>query len=67
MKGHHWTTDKPTEPGWYWWGGPIEEVVYVAIPEDDRDGGYVWIAGNSVPLQLMDTHDKWFGPITPPE
>ena len=63
-----WTTDKPTEPGWYWWrlqyvvdGEWSERVIeIVSVPNGDL---------YSPRLGVINEHTigQWLGPITPQE
>ena len=34
----HWTTDKPTEPGWYWLQQDSEAFECVGVYEDQDEG-----------------------------
>jgi hypothetical protein len=62
-----WTTNKPTEPGWYWWrtkfvkGGDWYEGLLNVI-EYPLGSLYVKGYGN---LETMN--GQWAGPILPPE
>ena len=55
-----WTSEKPTEAGWYWYQG-----------DTDLDAVVVWVAPNMHlinlshrgPVRAFD--GKWLGPITP--
>jgi hypothetical protein len=50
-----WTTNKPTEPGWYWWyGGEDTDVCACELTDDDIKTGDSWLCG------------QWIGHIEPP-
>lgn len=61
-----WTTDQPTEPGWYWWQPTYSkpEVVFIQQISDtwpltcDRAG---------YDTSAMPRVGRWAGPIPPPE
>ena len=70
-----WTTDKPTEPGWYWYKfaeGP-PSVVYALHPSGmsivevlyDQTGLFCRHPDNDKSLIELDGH--WAGPLEPPK
>lgn len=65
-----WTTEKPTQPGWYWW----------RVTKDDRERRivHVWFSDRIDPTMprlivdgVGDRYDladcQWAGPLLPPE
>ena len=72
-----WTTDTPTEPGWYWYRGPekrhhlVAEVIEVmASPHPESGLMLVVYVGNSskpIPIQEFSSQCQWAGPIAEPE
>lgn len=54
-----WSTEKPTEKGWYWWRreGWSERITYVTV----HDG--CWFEHLSLPLNQCE----WAGPIPRPK
>lgn len=65
-----WTTDKPTQPGWYWIkDGSAARIVELEI--GTFDGVYVawvWQVGSraQIPLERFNC-GEWAGPIPEPE
>ena len=63
----HWSTKKPTVPGWYWWRGFTSKSltmlhVYGGITGDTGQSGLF------VEHQNIDSiHGEWAGPLVPPE
>lgn len=69
-----WTTEPPSEPGWYWIFGhymtPTDSFAVLVI----RDAESNWETRTTVPFEnyLLPTTDDefkgvlWFGPIQPP-
>ena len=63
-----WTTEKPTEAGWYWTrgrGGAIACVLVTTIKDDD-DALFVGVPCFADPFPL-DYFDVWMGPLPVPE
>ncbi len=62
--GQRWTTERPKEPGWYWWRnhGDKGEIVHVVAPD------VVLLCGDmgifSVRTMIGDGTGEWQGPIT---
>lgn len=67
-----WTTEKPTEPGWYWFRfGPIDKPVMFWISvRAGIQGGELWVR-HALPLisekPVSDYDGQWAGPLEPPE
>jgi hypothetical protein len=70
-----WTTELPTEEGWYWMQrGDTTEVVRIAMLGSDMD---TWqkpmlhiyspsLPGSAPVVRAEFSKAKWAGPITPP-
>jgi hypothetical protein len=60
-----WTTEPPTEPGWYWVKHKRHtDVFMVSVAHDDDKVLTVYSDGYPVPADNL-TH--WLGPLPPPE
>lgn len=61
-----WTTEKPAEPGWYWWTDstrrkPTMAEVYVST------SGHLWVDSVAFqPCELEQQSGQWAGPIPQP-
>jgi hypothetical protein len=59
-----WTTEKPSQAGWYWFRGQLGEgeafIVYV-----DEVGQFQWPDGGFQEVSLAK--GQWAGPIEAPE
>lgn len=76
-----WTTEYPTQPGYYWIKNytakmgdyerlaPFPDIVEIRkFQYIDDDGLRVKLLGESIPLKLSDfTQAEWCGPIQPPQ
>ena len=67
-----WTTDKPTEPGWYWiddGDGWDFSVVKVSLNyKQDLFVSSIYNEDNeAVPINEFDYVTRWAGPIPEPE
>jgi hypothetical protein len=61
--GLRWTTDKPTEPGWYYWRSrPVKDSFYWFAYYFDSDT--FWAGGTGV---IEPNGGEWSGPIPEPE
>jgi hypothetical protein len=63
-----WTTEKPTESGWFWYRGPLSEdqpmVVHV------YDVGKIFYTGpwpDGHTVRLERSFGEWAGPLEPPK
>ena len=73
-----WTTDKPTEPGYYWYKGPHDKPQYRWAPRHwekivvevkiTKVGGMLRFCGDTIILRLDDLPDtiEFYGPIEEP-
>jgi hypothetical protein len=60
----NWTTDVPTEPGWYWFRDENYDPTPVWVTQGDFDELMVWIGG----FQYVRAFGgEWQGPIEPQE
>jgi hypothetical protein len=61
-----WTTDKPTEPGWYWfqdsWVGPY--IVWIYWADSSKKD---LIAHGREDYSVSVRYGQWAGPIPEPE
>jgi hypothetical protein len=64
MAGLRWTEEKPTEPGWYWYRGEVDDADPLIV-EVDRAGYFQWPDGGFQEVKL--TKGEWAGPIPLPE
>ena len=75
-----WITNKPTEPGYYWYWGPVRKVDFklknhrlwpktIALVGCYSRFEMVAFLGSTVTHRLEDLPDdaKWIGPIEEPE
>lgn len=64
MSRLRWSFEKPTEPGWYWYHGAVEEseplILWV-----DKAGYMQWPDGQF--QEVIFTKGMWAGPIEQPE
>jgi hypothetical protein len=64
-----WTTEKPTQTGWYWYRkGPV--VVPLLLYCGAAWDHLVDFAGLTEPVAFMKDHlldGEWFGPLEPPQ
>lgn len=58
-----WTSDKPTQPGWYWWRSAGEQRV-VQVVTNDSDCLALWYHASEV-VRHMD--GEWAGPLVLPQ
>ena len=74
MSTLHWTTQPPTEPGYYWWRAEQIDPRWPEIVEINRFvdihgtpflGGYV--AGSARRRHINEMTGEWAGPIPEPE
>ena len=59
-----WTTQKPTQAGWYWYRGRSHEEEPLIV-QVDHAGQFQWPDGGFQEVTL--TKGEWAGPIEPPE
>jgi hypothetical protein len=70
-----WTSEKPTEPGWYWHRISVHtKPTFVKMWQDENDGGRLVFTGDSngfpakigsaVPAEKL--RGQWAGPIPEP-
>lgn len=69
-----WTTDLPTQEGWYWIKRKEREILQVSsiemveVSEWLDDKLLVTFTGNEEALEACEVKDcEWYGPIEPPE
>lgn len=58
----HWTTEKPTVAGWYWWRSVNYRPKVVEV--------YLYMNGNCLHINgqaLNQFAGEWAGPLSPPE
>lgn len=61
-----WTSDKPTQPGWYWWRSqvfPILTMFHVIETSDYHFFVDNWGGGS---MSTLDMDGQWSGPLEPP-
>ena len=67
-----WTTEKPTSPGWYWYG-PEKEVLPIIVLIQKREDivGVVKLFALFIEsLDILETENlpgQWAGPLLPPK
>jgi len=71
-----WTTENPTEPGWYWVKHPFFNKIiakiykYVSQGFDDEKGTEILFVSESGPSKQLDSNFyrncEWAGPISEP-
>jgi hypothetical protein len=58
-----WTTERPTEPGWYWFSDDADNgavsCVEVHGPTFPAGGPVAFFAGNECEEQVRDMNGKW--------
>ena len=61
-----WSTDKPTEPGWYWWRSKygIVRIVQVHSWPNPKAGLSFWLP--DVNHNVDTTEGEWAGPLEQP-
>ena len=64
MADYRWETNKPTEPGWYWFRGEAHEADPFIV-EVDEVGQFQWPDGGYQEVKLAK--GVWAGPIQLPE
>ena len=64
MTTYHWTTNNPTEAGWYWYRGQAHEADPFIVQVDDV-GQFQWPDGGYQEVKLAK--GEWAGPIQLPE
>lgn len=65
----NWTTETPTEPGWYWVGMRSDEGFYAMIAEVWEENGLLvaQIKGGKILGVGCHFFELWAGPIPHPE
>lgn len=70
----HWTTETPTEPGWYWWRPEkniVPHMVYVVwestMRSVQKDRMFVLYPHSDVEFAVDERPGQWAGPIPEPE
>jgi len=61
-----WTSDLPTQEGWYWWkmfNGTVKECVEVSL----SSAGQLVVDDGDEVISLPTYGGEWYGPIEPPE
>lgn len=66
-----WTTEKPTNPGWYWYGADKEVFpIIVAVQKREDMAGFVKLFALFIEsLDRLETETlpgQWAGPLLPP-
>lgn len=64
MTGYHWTPNKPTTAGWYWFRGEAHEAEPFIVQVDEV-GQFQWPDGGFQEVKLAK--GEWAGPIQLPE
>lgn len=65
MKVSHWTTNKPTNPGWYWWRNGYYRASPVLLERNGPDELY---CSSSDIDELYESAGEWSSePIAEPE
>lgn len=61
-----WATDIPTQPGWYWWQFPDDQIFTRQIVQIYTDeSGNLCVQGKL--LSELDIVGQWQGPLKPEE
>ncbi len=58
-----WTTDKPTEPGWYW----VRDGQQIEMVDLELDSGTLVVYAVDDDHHTVDEYSHWFGPLPQPE
>ncbi len=62
-----WTTEKPTQSGWYWWREHAVPLMGVIV-QVDVEADTVYSSGTDADASLNQTiRGEWFGPLEMPE
>lgn len=64
MSTYRWSTDKPTQPGWYWFRGKAHESDAFIVLVDEA-GQFQWPDGGFQEVSLA--RGEWAGPIQEPK
>jgi hypothetical protein len=62
-----WTTNPPTEPGWYWYKGKVGTYLYQVENHPRGIGPTVRSPSSGQYFSLTTLNGKWSGPLQPPE
>ena len=71
-----WTTEKPGNPGFYWFKGLLEGnyggrgvILSTVVDIASRDDQHfeVYFPQGESPVPLSGCNGQWAGPLTPPE
>ena len=63
----HWTNEKPTSPGWYWWREHRDSAPVVVYVYRGSAGLFVHLdTGELRKLENDSIHGQWAGPISEP-
>ena len=63
-----WTTEPPTEAGWYWVrrDGDIDVVEVDSAYCGEGGALYAWFTGNECEFRVESLSGEWYGPLLPP-
>ncbi len=64
MSTYRWSTDQPTQPGWYWFRGKAHEADAFIVLVDEA-GQFQWPDGGFQEVSLA--RGEWAGPIQEPK
>jgi len=64
--GLTWTTEKPTQPGWYWWRKSRRHEIEIAKLWD-VDNIYGQFHQDPHVFRVDEVGGEWAGPLAPPE
>lgn len=66
-----WTSDLPTQEGWYWLKYELEGKIEFEYVKIDNSAGNLYVSfigtNNFEPIKTMCKDNEWYGPIEPPE
>lgn len=66
-----WLTEKPTQPGWYWYRAyPVDKAYCIEVAIGDQDDGALILRDDFSDYEsryIRDINGQWAGPIEPPE
>lgn len=58
-----WTTEKPTEPGWYWYRTSRQQLIVEVVRLREK----MYVHNGHIADDLDDYTGEWQGPLTPNE
>jgi len=68
-KRWRWTSDNPTQPGWYWWRRYDFETMILKVVRDSQQVLRVGVVEDEYLLtnqSVENLNGEWAGPLEPP-